>query len=149
MVPIVLGGADYDKIAPPHSFINAMDYPDPKDLAKHMNYLISNQTAYNEYLWWKPYYTVFKDTPENFARAMCQMCEALNDPNPKETPSIYENIQDWWIGQGNCQETLPWSKPVYKYDWFVLDDWKDFVHDSTGKGLHYFFDTLRKANVIV
>ena len=149
LVPIVLGGADYDKIAPPHSFINAMDYPDPKDLAKHLNYLISNQTAYNEYLWWKPYYTVFKDTPENFARAMCQMCEVLNDPNPKQTPSIYENIQNWWIGQGNCQETLPWSKPVYKYDWFVLDDWKDFVHDSTGKGFHYFFDTLRKANVIV
>ena len=30
VVPIVMGGADYDSIAPPHSFINVMDYKSPK-----------------------------------------------------------------------------------------------------------------------
>ena len=147
LVPIVLGGADYAKIAPPHSFINALDYLDPKDLAEYLNYLISNQTAYNEYFWWKPYYTVYKDEPKNFARAMCQMCEALNDPIKKT--SVYENISDWWINQGECQEKFPWTQPVYKYNWFVLDDFKDFVHDSTHLVFKNFFGTLRDANVIV
>ena len=147
LVPIVLGGADYAKIAPPHSFINALDYLDPKDLAEYLNYLISNQTAYNEYFWWQPYYTVYKDEPKNFARAMCQMCEALNDPIKKT--SVYENISDWWINQGECQEKFPWTQPVYKYNWFVLDDFKDFVHDSTHLVFKNFFGTLRDANVIV
>ena len=49
LVPVVLGGANYDKIAPPHSFINAMDFSSPNDLAEYLKYLISNSTAYNEY----------------------------------------------------------------------------------------------------
>ena len=27
MIPVVLGGANYSAIAPPHSFINAADFP--------------------------------------------------------------------------------------------------------------------------
>jgi alpha-1,3-fucosyltransferase len=30
---VVLGGANYSAIAPPHSFIDANDFPDPKSLA--------------------------------------------------------------------------------------------------------------------
>ena len=83
LVPIVLGGADYAKIAPPHSFINALDYQDPKDLANYLNYLISNKTAYNEYFQWTSHFNVYKNTDENFSRAMCQACAALNENPPK------------------------------------------------------------------
>jgi alpha-1,3-fucosyltransferase len=32
-VPIVLGGANYNRFAPPHSYINAKDFKSPKELA--------------------------------------------------------------------------------------------------------------------
>ena len=49
MVPIVFGSADYKKISPPHSYINALDFPDVKSLADYLIYLDNNDTAYSQY----------------------------------------------------------------------------------------------------
>ena len=43
------GLAPYDLIAPPLSYINVLDYNSVEDLAKHLSYLNTNDTAYNEY----------------------------------------------------------------------------------------------------
>jgi alpha-1,3-fucosyltransferase len=48
-VPVVYGLAPYDTLAPPHSYINALDFPTAEDLADYLLYLDSNDTAYNEY----------------------------------------------------------------------------------------------------
>ena len=48
-MPVVYGLADYDVIAPPHSYINALDFPNVKNLAEYLKYLDNNDTAYNEY----------------------------------------------------------------------------------------------------
>ena len=37
----------------PHSFVNALDYDGPKELAEHLLYLRSNRTAYEEYFLWR------------------------------------------------------------------------------------------------
>lgn len=42
-------------MAPPHSYIDALKYT-PVQLAEYLKYLDGNDTAYNEYFWWKPYY---------------------------------------------------------------------------------------------
>ena len=55
-VPIVLGGADYDSILPPHSYINAMEFGSPKDLAEYLKYLDQNEEKYLEYFWWRKHY---------------------------------------------------------------------------------------------
>ena len=55
-VPIVAsrnGKPDYRRFAPKHSFINVYDYTSVKELADHLNYLSNNETAYNEYLWFR------------------------------------------------------------------------------------------------
>ena len=36
IVPVVMGQHNYSAIAPPHSVINAMEFPEPKDLATHL-----------------------------------------------------------------------------------------------------------------
>ena len=36
IVPVVMGQHNYSAIVPPHSVINAMDFPEPKDLASHL-----------------------------------------------------------------------------------------------------------------
>lgn len=58
VVPIVRGLANYSAIAPPHSFINAMDYSSPKDLVDYLLVLDANDTLYNEYFNWKKDYVV-------------------------------------------------------------------------------------------
>jgi hypothetical protein len=55
-IPIVAsrdGKPDYRRFAPKHSYINVYDYPSTKELAAYLNYLSNNETAYNEYLWFR------------------------------------------------------------------------------------------------
>ena len=49
LVPIVLGGADYAKYAPEHSFINIADFENAKQLAQYLLYLDKNDQAYLAY----------------------------------------------------------------------------------------------------
>jgi hypothetical protein len=44
---------DYTRFAPKHSYINIYDYKSAKELANYLNYLSKNETAYNEYLWFR------------------------------------------------------------------------------------------------
>lgn len=55
IVPIVYGAGNYEAIAPPHSYIDALKYT-PVQLAKYLDILDKNDTLYNEYFWWKPFY---------------------------------------------------------------------------------------------
>ncbi|CAH3159964.1 unnamed protein product, partial [Porites evermanni] len=56
IVPVVMGGADYSKLAIPGSYINALDFSTVKDLAEYLHYLDKNITAYNEYFKWRKRY---------------------------------------------------------------------------------------------
>ena len=59
IVPIVYGAGNYEAIAPPHSYIDALKYT-PLQLAEYLDILDKNDTLYNEYFWWKPYYKLAK-----------------------------------------------------------------------------------------
>ena len=56
IIPVVLGGANYSQLVPPHSVINVMDYPSPRALAEYLHKLDWNDTLYNEYFQWQDYY---------------------------------------------------------------------------------------------
>ena len=45
-------------ITPPHSVINVLDFSEPKELAVHLTRLLSNETEYLSYFWWKEFYKV-------------------------------------------------------------------------------------------
>ena len=97
-VPIVLGGANYDeKIAIPGSFINILDFSSVESLANYLLYLDRNDTAYNEYFWWRRH---FKPVlPESWT---CQMCAALN--NDTVPSKVYNNIDEYWGERSNCEK---------------------------------------------
>ena len=101
IIPIVYGVHDhYDKIAPPHSFINAAKFENMKQLADYLILLDYNDTLYNEYFWWKPHYKVADFLEEN-NKSMCHLCAALHN---KTLPSkIYNKMTDWWENQSDCQ----------------------------------------------
>ena len=99
LVPIVYGAsrADYEAVAPPHSFLHVDDYGTPRELAGHVKYLLTHESALAEYTAWRSRYRI-----EGAARdGWCQLCERLNAPHAQT--KHYADINAWWGGPGVCR----------------------------------------------
>lgn len=95
VVPIVYGGGDYNKVAPPHSVINIENFQTIGGLAEYLNYLAEDPNSYLQYFQWKKKYIVETSN----AKTVCKLCEMLNDPNSPE--KVYEDIRHWWFNKEN------------------------------------------------
>ena len=97
MLPVVMGGLskqDYEKIAPPDSFIHVDDFSSPKDLMLFLEKLSKDKESYNSYFWWKSYYDLYSET-ELMETTNCQLCEVLeNDGNYSKK---YSDFATYWI----------------------------------------------------
>lgn len=102
LVPIVLGQANYSRIAPPHSFINALDYDSPKALADVLLRLDKNDTEYLSYFWWKDHYNVVSHDLSMLS--FCDLCAKLNED---VDPHSYPDFNQWWHTGGQLHQTLP------------------------------------------
>ena len=137
IVPVVLGQANYAAIMPPHSFINAGNFPEPKDLAYYLKKLSGNKTEYLSYFWWKDFYKVnsnsmyfdkdYDKIKENESKVVmpsyCKLCQMLNDP--KEPPKIWSNVDEWMSKTGgHCKPkgSFPWSKFLSSAEDRLLND---------------------------
>ncbi|XP_066979138.1 alpha-(1,3)-fucosyltransferase C-like [Macrobrachium rosenbergii] len=99
VIPVVYGLADYDKIAPPGSYINALKFPDVRSLAEYLKYLDGNDTAYNDYFRWKGHYTI--DTGwSNTAQPFCELCKKLHED---QAPKVYKDMKAWFVTKGSCK----------------------------------------------
>ena len=108
VIPIVMGMANYTHLAPPHSYIDVADFPDPKDLSKYLKKLMSDPVEYLSYFWWKDHYKVYKGI-QNKSFAFCELCEKLHDP--KLNHKSYPDMEEWWVKGGKCKtkEDVPWA----------------------------------------
>ena len=93
LVPVVYGGINYAKVAPPHSYINALKYT-PQQLAHYLHQIGNNDTLYNEYLWWKDDYVVESDLRDMARHGFCDLCQKLHQDQGrvKYYPSL---LPDW------------------------------------------------------
>jgi alpha-1,3-fucosyltransferase len=104
-VVVVMGQAEYSRLAPPHSYIDALDFSSPKALADYLLDLNSNYTRYLSYFWWQDYYRVQpasvspKAGAVHFAQAMCRLCERLHTDDAEK---IYKNFYEWWVEDSHC-----------------------------------------------
>ena len=90
IVPIVLGGADYGKHLPPHSYINVKDFPSPMHLAEYLHKLDNNDTLYEEYFKWKRDYSCYNGVPNK--HALCDICRMIDEKHG----SVIPNINTFW-----------------------------------------------------
>lgn len=98
VVPIVLGGTDYSRDAPPNSVINILDFDSPKQLSEYLIELDQNEDKYLEYFRWKHEYSVVTGKP--FRDAFCRLCEILNDPDyPHKS---HDDLDEWWGKEKYC-----------------------------------------------
>ena len=106
MIPVVLGGADYNVVSPPHSNINVKDYKSPKELASFLHQLGQNEDEYYEYFQWKQRYRFTLTINEN-----CKLCE------------IAHNMEKW-------------ARPAHHkyYQWYMSVCHNNFVDEMRKKG---------------
>ena len=88
VVPIAMGGVNYEKFAPKMSFIDSKKYS-PENLAKLLLHLDKNDDKYLEYFKWTSNTAFYKRLH------LCQLCRKLN--HPIKFHKIYKNITDWWL----------------------------------------------------
>ena len=92
IVPVVLGGANYSKLAIPGSYINALDFDSVKALADYLLDLDKNDTAYMDYFDWHKKFRVdgFLHTSsfnEHYPWT-CNLCEKAQTPGSKTYPNF-------------------------------------------------------------
>ncbi|KAJ8955768.1 hypothetical protein NQ318_008642 [Aromia moschata] len=102
LVPIVYGGADYEKNTPPHSVIDVKKFKTVKELAEYINFLDKNPEEYLKYFEWKNRFIVRTSNE----RTLCSLCSKLNEPIKHKS---YASIFKWWNIEETCQygSTLP------------------------------------------
>ena len=97
IVPVVMGGANYSELLPPHSYIDVMDFPSPRALAEYLNKLDNNDTLYSEYFEWLGHYRII-DYLNNFH---CGLCEYLHAHRGQI--KVYGNIREWYDPTTRCR----------------------------------------------
>ena len=96
IVPVVLGGGNYSKIAPYRSYVDVIDMgldEDPASLAKILTDLVKNKSKYASYFWWKKYYNV-RNSPQDRASDHCKVCQLLHEIDKKVRNSILFFIKE-------------------------------------------------------
>ncbi|CAH1249788.1 FUT7 [Branchiostoma lanceolatum] len=98
VVPIVLGAPkdDYERFAPPNSFIHVDDFNSPRELANYLEYLDQNDHEYNQYFAWKT--EPPKNLPVSWEGRYCEVCKKLLKTSPTER-KVYTDLDRWWRGE--------------------------------------------------
>lgn len=124
IVPVVYGMADYKRIAPEGTVINAADFSSPKLLANFLHYVGSNRDVYIKYLRRKKrYISIGHDEMQQ--RAYCKLCDWLHNLNGHR--QFYPKIDKWWQLNDTSgyiklfRQAMPSSGNKQKYwVWFSL-----------------------------
>jgi len=102
VIPVVLGGANYADLAPPHSYVDVLSngHENPQKLAKTLREISLDNELFASYFWWREYYEVIP-SEHHFTEPMCQMCQALHSSS--QATKSYSDLEDWWVEKGHCR----------------------------------------------
>ena len=126
----MLGGADYDNILPPGSFINARDFYSPEHLANYLHTVLTNSTLHQSYFQWRSFYNIHRyQVPP--ALAVIDISQPLSN-SPGVSQQVYFHVclilfASYASVPDNCQLCdLLWSghlqeRKTYEdmFDWLI------------------------------
>ncbi|KAK8781517.1 hypothetical protein V5799_017140 [Amblyomma americanum] len=105
IVPVVFG--NYSDLAPPGSYINALDFASPKHVATYLKAVAADPSRYQKYFAWRNTHGI---VPSGITDH-CALCKALYEARP-ENRKVYKNIVRWWHGNGSlCTSWKPVRAP--------------------------------------
>eukprot|EP00090_Calanus_glacialis_P008606 TRINITY_DN16947_c0_g1_i5.p1 TRINITY_DN16947_c0_g1~~TRINITY_DN16947_c0_g1_i5.p1 ORF type:complete len:435 (-),score=116.30 TRINITY_DN16947_c0_g1_i5:147-1451(-) len=100
VIPVTYSGTDFTAIAPPHSYINTLDYPTVTALSKRLLEVAADDELYASHFWWKDFYEV-RTSRNDLSQAFCDLCAALHEDT---TPKVYSDLHQWWVTQSRCKK---------------------------------------------
>ncbi|CAH8625187.1 unnamed protein product [Schistosoma guineensis] len=105
ILPIVMGASieEYERVAPPYSFIHVDQFESPAKLADYLKYLDKNDTAYNEYFAWHGH-GIIHDYDAQPQCAMCLLAHTSHSFGPHWVPRVAR----WWNDGCNGRK-LRWN----------------------------------------
>ncbi|CAH8660449.1 unnamed protein product [Schistosoma rodhaini] len=105
ILPIVMGASieEYERVAPPYSFIHVDQFESPAKLADYLKYLDKNDTAYNEYFAWHGH-GIIHDWDSQPQCAMCLLAHTSQAFGPYWVPKVAR----WWNDGCNGRK-LRWN----------------------------------------
>ncbi|PIK36997.1 fut-1 [Apostichopus japonicus] len=120
LVPIVVGSPkkDYERVAPPNSFIFADDFDSVRDLARYIRKVATNTTLYNQYHHWRLMgkaflYKSVRVYPFSSTEGACALLNFLEENAWKGNHSLSMRLDPFgseWLGScGLCG----------KHDWMT------------------------------
>jgi len=142
VVPVVMGAprADYERAAPPESFIHVDDFESPRHLADFLRTVAANRERYNSYFRWQGA-GEYIDT-----KFWCRLCAMLHETHRTGQHVVYDRLDDWWRGPGACiEKTAPGKEWMSWRDVDVVPDllnasyhrkWIDSAPAGAGQILH-------------
>lgn len=106
IIPVVYGGANYSRIAPPHSYIDALQFT-PETLAQYLKVLDANDQLYNEYFWWKGHYAVESGVEQMARHGFCDLCKKLHQD--EGVVKFYPQLVSEWDPKKRCKYFDSWE----------------------------------------
>ncbi|KAF7488930.1 Alpha-(1, 3)-fucosyltransferase C [Sarcoptes scabiei] len=103
IVPVVFGGANYTKILPPGSYIDASRM-DPQSLAIELIKIANNRNLYLKFFEWRKFHFV------EFPSLFCEVCEKIQLDRIESSKRIiskwksYKEINHWYF-DNSCNKT--------------------------------------------
>lgn len=98
MIPVVLGGANYSHVAPPRSFIDALDYASPRHLAEELLRLRRSPDELSRYHAWRRHYRVYSGERE-FTWWKCELCRRLHQ---RRVRVRNQDVRELLMGRAQC-----------------------------------------------
>lgn len=116
-IPIVMGAPreDFQRLAPPGSYIHVDDFDNVNDLANYLFKLDKDDVEYSKYFRWKQMGQIVSAANMGW----CNLCKALHDPNsPRKS---YDYIHQWWNKKHDCRPPHKVVPPKGTYMRFLHD----------------------------
>ena len=113
-IPVMFGGRDYEEILPPRSYIDALQFPDPADLAEHLYLILHNPASFAFYFRWRPHYDILthQSVPDN-----CALCTGLVT-GELARENTYPDMWTWLVRASGCVFTRrAWSVDRFMEMW--------------------------------
>lgn len=131
---MVYGAADYEAIAPPKSFINAMLFT-PAELGRYLRGLAEDDVAYNSFFTWKQYYVVESGVESMSRHAFCDLCHRLHYDS---SVNISPNLDFEWSNRTQCFHPAELQNRVTTRqitETKTLSEWNDYENMKYLKNL--------------
>ncbi|XP_037071093.1 3-galactosyl-N-acetylglucosaminide 4-alpha-L-fucosyltransferase FUT3-like [Pollicipes pollicipes] len=99
LVPVVLGGANYSRLAPPGSFVDAQQFASPRHLAEHLLHLSGAPAELARLHAWRNHHRVYSGE-RHFTWWKCELCRRLHE---RRAHVHHTDMYRFMLGEQQCQ----------------------------------------------